>query len=98
MPGTVSDFSGGAIADAQISLTNADTGEKRAQQSGPDGLYSFVNLLPGRYRIEAEKKGFKRTSQPEVVVQVQQTSSINLELQGGDFTQKVKEKTKHALW
>ena len=29
--GTVSDVSGGAIADAQIFLTNADTGEKRAQ-------------------------------------------------------------------
>ena len=87
--GTVSDVSGGAIADAEITLTNADTGEKRVQQSGPDGLYSFVNLLPGRYRIEAEKKGFKRTSQPEVVVQVQQTSSINLMLQVGDVTQTV---------
>ena len=87
--GTVSDASGGAIADAQITLTNADTGEKRGQQSGPEGLYSFVNLLPGRYRIEAEKKGFKRTSQPEVVVQVQQTSSINLMLQVGDVTQTV---------
>jgi len=37
--GTVADASGGAIADAQVTLTNVDTAEKREQQSGTDGLY-----------------------------------------------------------
>src|SRR5229473_6381569 len=87
--GTVADSSGAAISDAQVTLTNIGTAEKRVQQTGSDGLYSFVNLLPGRYRIDAEKTGFKRTSQPEVVVQVQQTSSINLTMQVGDVTQTV---------
>src|SRR5258705_7861103 len=87
--GTVADSSGAAISDAQVTLTNIGTAEKRVQQTGSDGLYSFVNLLAGRYRIDAEKAGFKRTSQPEVVVQVQQTSSINLTMQVGDVTQTV---------
>jgi hypothetical protein len=87
--GTVADSSGAAISDAQVTLTNIGTAEKRVQQTGSDGLYSFVNLLPGRYRIDAEKTGFKHTSQSEVVVQVQQTSSINLTMQVGDVTQTV---------
>src|SRR5260370_25994491 len=87
--GTISDPSGAAISDAQVSLTNIGTGEKRLQQTGADGLFSFVNLPPGRYRIDAEKTGFKRTTQPEVVVQVQQTANIDLTLQVGDVTQTV---------
>ena len=50
--GTVTDPSGAAVAGAQVTLTNAGTGERRTQPSGPDGLYSFVNLFPGKYKIE----------------------------------------------
>jgi Carboxypeptidase regulatory-like domain len=87
--GDVTDLSGGAIADAQITLTNLDTGEKRIQQSGPDGFYSFVNLLPGRYRIDVEKTGFKRVTRPEVVVEVSKVVRIDLSLQVGDVNQTV---------
>src|SRR3989442_7951624 len=87
--GTVSDVSGGAIADAQVTLTNVDTSEKRVQQSGTDGLYSFVNLLPGRYRIDVEKTGFKRVARPEVIVEVGQVVRIDLALQVGEVTQTI---------
>src|SRR5713101_5295233 len=87
--GTVADSSGAAISDAQVTLTNIGTAEKRVQQTGAEGLYLFPNLMIGRYRVDAEKTGFKRTSQPEVVVQVQQTSSTNLTMQVGDVTQTV---------
>src|ERR1700751_4674650 len=87
--GTVSDVSGGAIADAQVTLTNLDTAEKRMQQSGTDGLYSFVNLLPGRYRIDVEKTGFKRVARPEVIVAAGQVVRIDLPLQVGEVTQTV---------
>src|ERR1700751_1408028 len=87
--GTVSDVSGGAIADAQVTLTNLGTAEKRVQQSGTDGLYSFVNLLPGRYRIDVEKTGFKRVTRPEVIVEVGQVIRIDLPLQVGEMTQTV---------
>src|SRR5438445_2213990 len=87
--GTVADASGGAIADAQVTLTNVDTAEKRVQQSGTDGLYSFVNLLPGRYRIDVEKTGFKRVARPEVIVEVGQVVRIDLALQVGEMTQTI---------
>jgi len=87
--GTITDPSGGAIADVQVTLTNQGTGEKRTQTTGADGLYQFVNLFPGRYRVDAEKAGFKHTSHTDVVVEVQQTSRIDLSMALGQVTQTV---------
>jgi hypothetical protein len=87
--GSVSDASGAAIADAQVTLTNLATTEKRVSQSGADGLYDFVNLLPGRYSIVAEKTGFKRVTRPELIVEVGQAVRIDITLQVGDVNQTI---------
>ncbi len=87
--GAVTDPSGAAIADAQVSLTNIGTAEKRVQTTGPDGLYDFVNLIPARYRIDVEKTGFKRTARPDVIVEVGQSVRIDLSMQVGDVTQTI---------
>src|SRR5258708_34791646 len=87
--GSVTDPSGAAITDARVTLTNLGTSEKRTQPTGADGLYSFVNLIPGNYRVEAEKPGFKRVTQEPVVVQVQQSSKIDLALPIGQATETV---------
>src|SRR6267378_3362529 len=87
--GSVTDSSGAAIADAQVALTNLSTSEKRTQSTGSDGFYSFVNLNPGRYKIDVEKPGFKRITRPEVVVDVQQTVRIDLAMQVGDVSQSI---------
>jgi hypothetical protein len=87
--GAVTDSSGGALADAQVTLTNLDTGAKLTQKSGTEGLYLFSNLFPGRYRVDVEKSGFKRTSHADVVVELQQTSRIDLTMQVGEVTQTV---------
>ncbi|PYT67304.1 MAG: hypothetical protein DMG42_27190 [Acidobacteria bacterium] len=87
--GAVTDPSGAAIADAQVALTNLGTAEKRTQSTGADGLYSFPNLFPGRYKIEVEKTGFKRFTRPEVVVEINQSARIDVTLQVGEVTQTV---------
>jgi hypothetical protein len=87
--GTVTDATGGAISDAQVTITNVASGEKRVQTTGPDGLYNFVNLIPGTYKIEVEKTGFKHITHPDVVVQVEQTARIDITMQVGDVSQTV---------
>src|SRR6266568_332878 len=87
--GSVTDASGGAVADAQVTLTNQGTSEKRTQSTGSDGLYTFVNLFAGKYKVDAEKAGFKRTSRTDIVVEVQQTSRIDLTMQVGAVNQVV---------
>src|SRR6267143_6832935 len=87
--GSVTDSSGAAIADAQVTLTNLGTSEKRTQSTGSDGFYSFVNLNPGRYKIDVEKPGFKHTTRSEVIVDVQQTSRVDLTMHVGEVTQSI---------
>ena len=85
--GAVTDPSGASIVEAQVTLTNLGTAEKRLQPTGSDGLYSFVSLFPGRYRIDIEKTGFNRFTRPEVVVEVNQSVRIDATLRVGDVAQ-----------
>ena len=56
--GAVTDPSGGAIVEAQVTLTNLGTAEKRLQPTGSDGLYSFVSLCDA-CRGEASRESSK---------------------------------------
>ena len=87
--GSVTDSTGAAVAEAQVTLTNIGTAEKRTQSTGGDGLYSFVNLIPGEYRIDVEKQGFKHFTRANVLVQVNQASKIDAVLAVGQVTETV---------
>ncbi len=87
--GAVTDPSGAAVANADVTLTNVNTSEKRSQQSGADGLFTFVNLFPGVYRIDIEKQGFKHFFRPSLVVQVQQDTHVAAALTVGQVTETV---------
>src|SRR5271163_3743076 len=66
--GTVTDPSGAAVPGAQVTLTNTGTQEKHTQPTGDQGLYSFVNVEPGQYRLDIEKSGFKHFARTNVTV------------------------------
>jgi Carboxypeptidase regulatory-like domain/TonB dependent receptor len=87
--GTVLDASGAAIPDATVTLTNMGTTENRTQPSGADGQFLFVNLIPGQYRIDVEKQGFKHFTRQPLAVDVQQTVRIEAALAVGEVTQTV---------
>ena len=87
--GSVTDSSGAVLPDANVTLTNVGTGEKRTQSTGSDGLFTFVNLFPGQYRIDVEKQGFKHFVRPEVTVEVQQNTRVDAALQVGEVSQVV---------
>ncbi|MGB7602299.1 MAG: TonB-dependent receptor [Candidatus Sulfotelmatobacter sp.] len=87
--GVVTDNTGATITDASVTLTNLGTGEKRTQSSGADGLFTFVNLFPGQYRVDVEKQGFKHFVRNDVTVQVQQDTHIAAALQVGEVSQVV---------
>ncbi len=87
--GTVTDQTGAAVAGATVTLTNTSTSEKRTQPSGADGLFTFVNLFPGDYRVDVQKEGFKHFTRPSVIVQVQQDTHIAAALTVGQVTETV---------
>jgi Carboxypeptidase regulatory-like domain len=87
--GSVTDTSGAAITDATVTLTNLGTSEKRTANSGADGLFTFVNVTPGDYRVDVEKQGFKHFVRNPVTVQVQQDTHVEAALQVGEVSQVV---------
>jgi len=81
--GNITDASGAAVADATVTLTNLATAEKHIMQSSASGQYTFVNVLPGRYRIEGEKSGFKKFVREPIVVEIESGLRIDIPLQIG---------------
>jgi hypothetical protein len=95
--GSVTDTTGASITDAAVTLTNLGTSEKRTQQSGADGLFTFINLFPGQYRVDAEKQGFKHFTRTGVTVEVQQSTQVEAVLQVGEVSQVVEVTSQTAL-
>ncbi len=87
--GNVTDASGAAVANTQVTLTNVGTNEKRTETTNSDGLYQFVNVQPGQYSVEVAQSGFKRVVRGPFEVQTQSTAKIDLALQVGEVTQTI---------
>ncbi len=87
--GNVTDASGAALANTPVQLTNLGTNEKRNETTNADGLYQFLNILPGQYSVTVEKTGFKRIVRSPIAVETQTTSKIDLALQLGDVSQTI---------
>src|SRR5438874_10605669 len=81
--GTVTDTSGAAVANATVILTNMDTAQKRSIESDASGNYTFVNILPGRYKLEGEKTGFKKFVREPILVQIESGLRVDISLQIG---------------
>ena len=78
--GTVTDASGAVISDAAVTLTNLDNAEKHSIQTNASGNYTFVNLLPGRYKIEGEKAGFKKFVREPIDVEIEAGLRVDIAL------------------
>lgn len=87
--GTVADPSGASVTGAEVTLTNTGTQEKHTQPTGNEGAYSFVNVIPGVYRLDVDKSGFKHYKHENVIVQVQQDTHIDATLTVGQQSETV---------
>src|SRR5215831_6707443 len=52
--GTVTDASGGVVANAKVTATETNTGVSRLGNTNESGNYTFPNLPPGTYSVTAE--------------------------------------------
>jgi hypothetical protein len=87
--GSVSDPSGAAVVGATVTLTDVGTSHKTTQPSGSDGRFQFVNLVPGAYQIDVEKQGFKHFTRTNVVVQVNQSTTVDASMPVGQVSETV---------
>jgi hypothetical protein len=80
----VRDQSGGAIQSAAVTVLNEETGAKSAATTDSQGDFTVAGLLPGKYRVEAERAGFKRVEQ-SLMLEVDQQPRIEIVLPVGNI-------------
>jgi hypothetical protein len=93
--GTVSDPSGAALPNAQVTITSKDMGQPKTVTSSKTGDYRVPLLPPGKYKVSATAVGFETTTVDTTVLAgvitplnirltVGQTSTT-VEVSGGDI-------------
>jgi Carboxypeptidase regulatory-like domain len=82
--GKVSDASGAVLPGVAVTLINEASGVSRATSTDADGDYSFPEAPVGSYRLEFDQAGFKKSTQSNVVLQLNQVLTLNMTLQIGE--------------
>jgi carboxypeptidase family protein len=81
--GTVTDSSGGVLADASVTVVSDSTQLTRTQKTTSIGSYDFVNLPIGAYTLTFSHDGFETQRIPSIVVQADRTATVNAVLKVG---------------
>jgi len=79
--GSVTDPSGASVAGAKITLTDVSAGIQRTTTSNAGGLYQFLDMPPGNYRLEATASGFSPFVVSSVTLVVKTPLTINIQFQ-----------------
>ena len=88
LTGTVKDSAGAVLPGATVTVTNVATGVAATQTTTDSGSYLLVNLIPGRYQVDVELSGFKKSSQI-VTLDVGQRARVDATLEVGNFNETV---------
>ena len=89
LTGRVTDPSEAAIADANVAAVNSGTNFRYETVTNATGEYTLANLLPGTYRMELEKPGFKKLIRPAVILHVQDALAIDFEMPVGPVSESI---------
>src|SRR5437867_9001235 len=89
LTGEITDPNGAVVAGVQVTATNEATGEKRDVVSQDNGIYVAALLLPGSYRLEFTKRGFKSSIKTGLQINVTETKRLDVQLEVGAVEEKV---------
>ena len=87
LSGTVMDPSGSAVPNAQIVITDVNTGVSRTVNSSSAGFYTAPNLLPGVYKLNVTAAGFGVQELTGITLRVGAEQVLDVKLQVGQVTQ-----------
>ncbi|HEY7184742.1 MAG TPA: carboxypeptidase-like regulatory domain-containing protein [Blastocatellia bacterium] len=87
--GAVTDKTGGALAGADVELSDKATNIVTRVTANENGQYVFTSVLPGYYTVSGAKEGFRKTSVTGVKVEVTKSYIINVALEVGEPQQSV---------
>ncbi len=87
--GVVLDSTGKTIPSAMVKVTNQATNVVNQKETNPDGTFTIINLLPGKYVLTVEKSGFKTITLPAITLDVDQILAEKLTMEVGSAEETV---------
>jgi hypothetical protein len=87
--GRIVDAQGAAVPGVTVTAKSPQTGFTRTDVSDGEGIYRLTSLPVGTYEVSAELSGFSTFSRKDVVVNVAQTTDLNVELTLAGVTESV---------
>lgn len=87
--GTITDASGAVVPGAKVTSTELNTGVSRAVATNGSGNYLFPNLPPGNYSVTVEAPGFKKETRRDIIVLVDTTTRVDVQLSPGAVTETI---------
>jgi hypothetical protein len=93
----VLDTTGAVVPNAQVTLLNTDQGITLQTRSSGSGGFTFSPVRIGHYSLSATAKGFSKTTQENITLQVAQTLQVNIQLKPGAATETVEVTTAPPL-
>ncbi len=89
LTGTVKDSSDAGIPGAKLELRNTETGALSQAQTTATGNYTFASLPVGIYDLTVEADGFKKSTQKQLAIQLDQTLRLDPKLEIGSTSESV---------
>ena len=87
--GTITDQSQAVMTGVSVTLTNMGTGGVRKTTTNNSGTFTFQNLEPVTYKVEADAPGFKGSIVQDAKVNTASNTTVNIVLQTGSVDTKV---------
>ena len=87
--GHVTDSSGAVIPNANVTVTNVDTGEAKILTTNEAGDYTAPLLKPGNYRVTVSAAAFNKETTSGIVLNADQTARVETALKVGGTTETV---------
>src|SRR5947209_20602956 len=81
--GRVTDRAGAGIPAAKVTVKNAGTNEQTVVNTSDSGDYTAPFVMPGKYVVSVEAKGFKQASRDGVEVRVNEKVTVNFQMEVG---------------
>jgi hypothetical protein len=87
--GTVTDASGGAVANAEVTVVSTGTNATYKSTTNQTGGYIFRTLPVGTYRVTVTSPGFKRYETTNVLTQVNEVTRLDVAMTVGAVSESV---------
>ncbi len=91
--GSVSDPTGAVLANATVTVTDAEKGVKRSASTDSSGQYQVTGLLPATYQVSAQISGFDTELHKGIVVNIGQTTVVDFHLKVATATAEIEVNT-----